>query len=116
MIGINKEREKMKKILIVDDDTASSRTLQIHLRSRDFKVEIAGSVDDGLQIARQWQPQLVVLDIRLPGTSGLEGLPLFKSAVDGVMVIMITAFHDMESTIEAMQKGALRTTSINRWI
>jgi DNA-binding NtrC family response regulator len=67
---------------------------------------MAHSVDEGLQVMANFQPSLLVLDIRMPGKSGLEGLPAFKLALPGVRVIMITAFHDMESTIEAMQKGA----------
>lgn len=96
----------MSKILIVDDDIASSRTLQFHLRSQKHSVEMAGSVDEGLACAKGFQPQLIILDISMPGRSGLEGLPEFKSLLPDVTVIMITAFHDMESTIEAMQKGA----------
>jgi DNA-binding NtrC family response regulator len=96
----------MSKILIVDDDVASCRTLQFHLQSQDNVVDIAHSVTEGMNHARNNPPELIILDIRMPGKSGLEGLPEFKSAHPNTHIIMITAFHDMESTIEAMQKGA----------
>jgi len=96
----------MSKILIVDDDIASCRTLQLHLRSQGNEVAIAHSVHEGLEKAHSSIPELIILDIRMPGKSGLEGLPEFKQNFTGIKVIMITAFHDMESTIEAMQKGA----------
>jgi DNA-binding NtrC family response regulator len=96
----------MTRILLVDDDIASCRTLQLHLSGLGYEVAMAHSVDEGLQVMANFQPSLLVLDIRMPGKSGLEGLPAFKLALPGVRVIMITAFHDMESTIEAMQKGA----------
>ena len=96
----------MSKILIVDDDQASCRTLQLHLSGVGHEVALAHSVDEGLQVCERYHPDLIVLDIRMPGKSGLQGLPEFKAAVPGVRIIMITAFHDMESTIEAMQKGA----------
>ncbi|WP_456404987.1 sigma-54-dependent transcriptional regulator [Thiolapillus sp.] len=96
----------MSKILIVDDDIASSRTLQLHLSSQDHQVKLAPSVDDGLQLAAEYKPELIILDIRMPGRSGLEGLPEFKQLLPQICIIMITAFHDMESTIEAMQQGA----------
>ena len=96
----------MSQLLIVDDDLASCRTLQLHLRSQGHRVTIAHSVDDGLESARQSPPDLIILDIRMPGRSGLEGLPDFKRENPTAKVIMITAFHDMESTIDAMQKGA----------
>ena len=96
----------MTAILIVDDDTASCRTLQLHLQSQGHRVAIAHSVEQGLACQADDPPQLVVLDIRMPGMSGLDGLPRFKQADPRVRVVMITAFHDMESTIEAMQRGA----------
>jgi len=96
----------MSKILIVDDDVASCRTLQLHLQSEPHQVEIAHSVNDGLERVRHNPPDLLILDIRMPGRSGLEGLPDFKALHPSLRVIMITAFHDMESTIDAMQKGA----------
>ena len=96
----------MSKILIVDDDLASCRTLQLHLRSQGHEVTVAHSVDEGLEQARRAEPELLILDIRMPGRSGLEGLPDFKRQNPATRVIMITAFHDMESTIDAMQNGA----------
>ena len=94
------------QVLIVDDDVASCRTLQLHLRSQGHDVATAHSVDDGLAIARELRPNLVILDIRMPGKSGLDGLPEFKALFPDIHVIMITAFHDMDSTIQAMQRGA----------
>jgi DNA-binding NtrC family response regulator len=96
----------MARILLVDDDYASCRTLELHLSRLGHEIGVAHSVDEGLQKSQQFVPELIVLDIRMPGKSGLEGLPEFKSAQPGVHIIMITAFHDMESTIEAMQQGA----------
>jgi DNA-binding NtrC family response regulator len=96
----------MSRILLVDDDQASCRTLQLHLTKLGHEVAIEYSVDEGLQTSANFQPDLIVLDIRMPGKSGLDGLPEFKRNQPGIRIIMITAFHDMESTIEAMQKGA----------
>lgn len=94
------------KILIVDDDQASCRTLQLHLQSQHYTVRYAHCVDDGLALAKKFEPDLIILDIRMPGKSGLDGLPEFKRQQPEVNVIMITAFHDMETTIQAMQRGA----------
>ena len=96
----------MAKILIVDDDVAGGKTLQFHLSSQGYEIALANSVDTGLQTAAEFNPELIILDIRMPGRSGLEGLPDFKAAHPNARVIMITAFHDMESTIQAMQLGA----------
>ncbi len=96
----------MSKILIVDDDLASCRTLQLHLRSRGHLATTAHSADEGLAAASREPPDLTILDIRMPGRSGLEALPHLKGRLPQTPVIMITAFHDMDSTIAAMQQGA----------
>jgi DNA-binding NtrC family response regulator len=96
----------MSRILIVDDDTAGCRALQLHLQAQGHLAATAHNFEDGLASATAEPPDLVIMDIRMPGRSGLEGLPGLKAQLPGVRVIMITAFHDMESTIEAMQKGA----------
>jgi len=96
----------MSRILIVDDDTASCRTLELHFRSQGHEACSAHNVDDGLAAAQRFDPQMIVLDIRMPGRSGLEGLPEFKQKYPEATVIIITAYHDMESTIQAMQLGA----------
>jgi len=102
----NNKSQIKGKILVVDDDIANCKTLQFHLQSMEFTVKIAHSVDEGLEIAREFQPDLIICDIQMPGKSGLEGLPDFKELDHDVHVIMITAFHDMNTTIQAMQSGA----------
>jgi len=96
----------MSELLIIDDDDASCRTLQLHLRGQGHDVSVAHNVEDGLQAIRTSPPDLIILDIRLPGRDGLDGLLEFKECLPEVPVIMITAYHDMESTIQAMKGGA----------
>ena len=96
----------MSTLLIIDDDIASCRTLQLHFRSQGFETQLAHNIDDGLETARRTQPDLIILDIHMPGRTGLEGLPEFKQLLPDAPIIMITAFHDMDSTIKAMQLGA----------
>ena len=96
----------MSRILIIDDDVASCRTLQLHFQSQGHTVALAHNLNDGLGKAKTTDPDLIILDIRMPGRSGLEGLPELKESLPDAPVIMITAFHDMDSTIEAMKAGA----------
>ena len=96
----------MPRILIVDDDTASCRTLQLHLSNQGYAVDLAHGVDEGLAVAALAKPDLVILDIRMPGKSGLEGLPEFKALISNVHIIMITAFGDVESYLDSMELGA----------
>ncbi|MBL4910851.1 MAG: sigma-54-dependent Fis family transcriptional regulator [Alteromonadaceae bacterium] len=96
----------MKKLLIIDDDVAICRTLQIHFSSQNFQVQLAHDAEQGLLSTLEFKPQIIILDIRMPGKSGLEILPELKAELPDCHIIMITAFHDMESTIAAMQQGA----------
>jgi len=96
----------MSTILIVDDDLASCRTLRLHFRTQGHEAHIAHSAEGALAARDKIAPDVIILDIRMPGQSGLDALPDFKQAFPGAHVIMITAFHDMESTIQAMQRGA----------
>ncbi len=96
----------MSNILIVDDDQAICRTLQIHFQHLGHEVEICHGVEAGLALLEGYVADVLVLDICMAGMSGLEGLPLFKALRPALRIIMITAFHDMQSTIEAMQRGA----------
>ncbi len=98
----------MANILIIDDDDASCRTLRLHFRAQGHNVEIAHGVDEGIVSGEQMEspPEVIILDIQMPGRTGIDGLPDFTSHFPNAHIIMITAFHDMESTIQAMQGGA----------
>jgi DNA-binding NtrC family response regulator len=96
----------MNKILIIDDDVASCRTLQLHFSSQGYEVSLAHSADEGYEQIKKYLPDVIILDIHMPGKSGLEGLKEYKQDFPDIPVIMITAFHDMDSTIEAMKSCA----------
>ena len=96
----------MSTLLIIDDDIASCRMLQMHFRGQGHNVALAHSVDEGLGQSDDLSPEVIILDIRMPGRSGLEALPDIKKKFANSRIIMITAFHDMKSTIQAMKDGA----------
>ena len=96
----------MSTLLIIDDDIAICRTLQLHYSSQTHHVITAHSVNDGLLAAASNEIDLILLDNQMPHKSGLESLPDFREVVPNIPIIMITAFHDMETTIAAMQNGA----------
>ncbi len=106
-LGRNSENPSiMSTLLIVDDDKAICRTLQLHYSSQSHRVITAHSVDDGISCIASNNIDLILLDLQMPNKTGLEGLSDFREALPEVPIIMITAFHDMESTIEAMKNGA----------
>ncbi len=96
----------MTRIAVIDDDASIRESLEMFLRERSFDVRCAETASQGLQMLVEYRPQVVVLDIRLPDGSGLELLPPLKALLPEARVVLITAFHDMETTIEAMRLGA----------
>ncbi|MCL4745427.1 MAG: sigma-54 dependent transcriptional regulator [Burkholderiaceae bacterium] len=96
----------MSTFLVVDDDLASCRALRLHFRSQGHEARIAHNAAEGLAVRDEFVPDMIILDVRMPGRSGLDALPDFKRAFPGTHVLIVTAFHDMESTIQAMSRGA----------
>jgi two-component system response regulator AtoC len=96
----------MPKILIIDDDSSSCETLDLYLTEEGYEVATALTGTDGLNMFVKFEPDVVILDIRLPDINGFTILEDLLEEKESVKVIMITAFHDMETTIRAMKEGA----------
>jgi two-component system response regulator AtoC len=94
------------KVLVIDDEKSICVTLAKFLQDRGYEAITAGDGKTGLDAVEREQPDIVVLDIRLPDVNGLEVLRTVKSHHPSIGMIMITAFHDMETTIQAMKLGA----------
>jgi two-component system response regulator AtoC len=96
----------MSKILVIDDDSSICETLELYLTEEGYHVQTALTGTDGLNRFVEISPDVVILDIRLPDIDGFTVLEDLREENENVKVIMITAHHDMESTIEAMKSGA----------
>jgi two-component system response regulator AtoC len=96
----------LKTILVVDDDASIRESLDMFLRERGYTVRAAANGAEGLALWERHRPAVVVLDVRLPDISGLEVLRRIAAKDPEANVIIITAFHDMDSTIAAMRQGA----------
>ncbi len=96
----------MPSILVIDDDASIAETLDLYLTEEGYKVRTALTGTDGLNQYVQEPSDVVILDIRLPDIDGFTVLEDLKEENENVKVIMITAFHDMETTINAMKCGA----------
>lgn len=97
----------MTYLMIVDDEGASSRTLKLHFERQAFEVATALSAEQGLEMLADRLPDVLVSDIRMPGRDGLSLLSEVHAAHPDLPVIMITAFHDLDSTVAAMHGGAI---------
>jgi two-component system response regulator AtoC len=96
----------MPKILVIDDDVSISETLELYLTEEGHDVVTANTGTDGLNKFVKNSPDVVILDIRLPDIDGFTVLEDLREEDENVKVIMITAHHDMDSTIRAMKGGA----------
>ena len=96
----------MSKILVIDDDRSICETLELYLTEEGYEVVTAATGTEGLNKFVETSPDVVILDIRLPDVDGFTVLEDLREDDDNVKVIMITAHHDMDSTINAMKNGA----------
>ena len=96
----------MDRILIVDDDRSIRELLSMHLEERGFGVVSAATGAEGFRMAAETAPAAIVLDMRLPDVSGIDLIPELKKHAAEAPVLMITAHHDMATTILAIKAGA----------
>ncbi len=96
------------KILIVDDELSIRKSFQKFLKKEGYIVETAENGYEGFDLILSFKPDLVLLDINMPGMSGLELLEKLNQKEDYQMpvIITITAYGDMSSAIKATQFGA----------
>lgn len=94
-----------KKILIIEDDASVAEVLEAYLRRENYLVRVAADGLSGLEQAERWRPDLVLLDVMLPGLNGTEVLAKIRRGSD-VPVIMVTAMGDTPDRIGALRYGA----------
>ena len=97
----------LKKILIVDDEAIIRQTLRVILRNENY--EVMGEAHDGIQameLVKKLQPGIVLLDINMPGSSGLDVLTEIHKEFPNIEVIMISGSATAEDVKTAMERGA----------
>jgi two-component system response regulator AtoC len=98
---------KKRKILIIDDEQSLLESLEMFFSEKGFLVQCATSALEGLEMHRTEEPDVIILDVRLPDKNGLDILSELQGKHPYKNIIIITAFHDMDTTIKAMKRGAL---------
>ncbi len=99
--------ESMKpSILIVDDDDVMQETLSDVLRKRGYEIFSVGSGNGALSVIKKNIIDLILLDMRLPDVDGLEVLKKIKEFDTEILVIMMTAYSDVQTAVSAMKSGA----------
>ncbi len=100
------ESEKSPTILVIDDDDEIRYSLKRVLAARGYTIEEAASGEEGIRMAGRVKPAVILLDNRMEGMSGLEALQHLKAEVPLGMVILMTAYGNTQTAIEAMKFGA----------
>jgi two-component system response regulator MtrA len=93
------------RVLVVDDDEALSEMLDIVLRSEGFQARLCHTGEAALDIFRDYRPDLVLLDLMLPGRDGVDVCRDIRSE-SGVPVVMLTAKSDTSDVVHGLEAGA----------
>jgi len=93
------------KVLIIDDEMGPRESLRMLLKP-NYQVDTADNVELGLQLLQEKVPDAIVMDIRMPGTNGIDGLRKIREIDPYLSVIMLTGFAALETAQEALRLGA----------
>ncbi len=96
-----------RSVLIVDDDAGILGSLSRALGAADFDVRTAASADEALQQLARENAAVALVDLKMPGTTGMELLKLLSGRMPDIDVVMMTAYDDLATVAEAMQEGAV---------
>ena len=95
----------LPQVLVIDDEMGPRESLRMLLKP-NYQVHTADSVDAGIKLLKEKNPDAVITDIRMPGASGIEGLRRIREIDPHVAVIMLTGFGALETAQEALRLGA----------
>jgi DNA-binding response OmpR family regulator len=98
-------RVRAPRILIVEDDAKTSASIEMYLRHEGYRTELARTGDEGLARARSTKPDLVILDLMLPGLNGLEVCRAIRAS-SKLPVIMLTARSTEDDKLRGLDLGA----------
>ncbi len=101
MVPVQKTR-----VLIVDDDSSMAKYLQSYLARRNFDVSTAASGEEAIRLFRVYDPNLVLLDLAMPGMNGIDALERMKQIKPEVSIIMLSAQSNPELIFKASKLGA----------
>ena len=96
----------MANILVVDDDASVAGALRRFLDNEGHDSRVVNGVTEGLSAIAERRPDVVLMDIRMPGIDGIAGLDQMQSLHPGLCVVMMTGFGTSQTSIDAMRAGA----------
>src|SRR6187402_246488 len=96
------------RVIVIDDDAAIRDTMRMTLEYEGFECLTAASGTEGLAMAEREAPDVVFLDIKMPGLDGLEVLSRLRAQSDTMPVVMVSAHGSTTAALEAGRLGAFR--------
>ena len=101
----------LKKLLLVDDDLEDCKVLARVLARRHFDVHVAYNNVDALAIAQDISPDYALVDLWMPGESGLHLIPRLKQAHPDIRIVVLTGYANVATAVEAIKLGAIHYLS-----
>lgn len=98
-------KQKLGTILVIDDERGPRESLRMVLKY-DYEMVLAERVDAGIKLLREQEPDLIIMDIRMPEKSGIEGLREIREINPNVSIVMLTGYGDLETAQQAIRFGA----------
>ncbi len=98
-------KQLLGKVLVIDDERGPRESLRMVLKY-DYEMFLADRVDGGIKLLREHKPDLVIMDIRMPEKSGIEGLQEIREIDPHVSIIMLTGYGDLDTAQKAIRFGA----------
>jgi DNA-binding response OmpR family regulator len=97
--------ETQSRVAVIDDEPRIRELLELTLGHSGYAVRTAADGPSGLELARSWEPDLIVLDVMMPMISGIELLPMLRRVTDAP-IIMLSARGEVETKVEGLSHGA----------
>ncbi|MBI4519806.1 MAG: response regulator, partial [Gemmatimonadetes bacterium] len=94
------------RILVIDDDPGQRKTVGLILGDAGYAVSAAAQADEGLRKALTEKPDIILCDVRMPGTDGMTFLERYRAEGGEALVVMTTAYGSTDLAIAAMKRGA----------
>lgn len=96
----------MADILVVDDDQSIAKAFEHFLAFDGHTCRIASNAEDAIRLVEERRPQLVMMDVRMPGIDGLQALQQMRVRFPGLYVVIMTAYGSSQTSIDAIRAGA----------
>jgi two-component system response regulator RegA len=94
------------RLLLVDDDESHCWALRRAFEKRQYAVQVARSVQQACDLLAAWSPAYAVVDLRMPGPSGLELIPRLRATNSQVCIVMLTGYASIATAVQAIKLGA----------